>query len=250
MTELIVRYPVLFFSKKIRRMIPDSWEEMNSTQLMAVCRIISRTSEDFILFLANFSGISKSILNKISAYALYQLAEKTAFITNKHNLCAIFIISKIEGTRFIAPKHKLEGMAFGQFIFAESYYRDWITQQKDEQLFKFIASLYLKRGEKFNQEMIAGRIKRLKRKNIELFKAIAFNYSMVMNWLGKSYPLIFKERDDEEVENGKIQERSGWIKCFNSIVGDDLIHRDQYAELPVHVVLRYMTGKYLENIKH
>lgn len=230
-------------------MIPDTWEEMNSAQLLAVCRTINGEIDNYTLFLSDYSGISRKMIEKLSPYALYQLAGKTAFVTNKNNMCALFIIQKIKGTRYVAPEPKLERMTFGQFIFAESYYRDWIREQKNEQLFSFIAALYLKRKEKFKYEMIPSRAKRFKSGDIEIFKAIAFNYSMVMNWLEKRYPMIFRERSDgDTIESESKVERSVWIKCFNSLVGDDLINRDQYARLPVHVVLRYMTGKYLENI--
>lgn len=42
---------------------------------------------------------------------------------------------------------------------------------------------------------------------------------------------------------------SVWVKLFESIVGDDLIHRDSYAQLPIHAVLKFMTRKYIEGLK-
>ncbi|NQU85800.1 MAG: hypothetical protein HQ541_08575, partial [Mariniphaga sp.] len=75
-------------------------------------------------------------------------------------------------------------------------------------------------------------------------------------WLSKVYPLIFfKQQEDldaappkEPVE--KPKNNSNWVKILDSIVGDDIINMDKYAELSVHNVFRYMTKQYKESLKN
>jgi hypothetical protein len=74
-----------------------------------------------------------------------------------------------------------------------------------------------------------------------------------MAWLALAYPLIFQEKaenppsGDKPTDGGRRQ--SPWIKVFDGLVGDDLINRDRYAELPVHTVLRFMTEKSKERMR-
>jgi len=56
-------------------------------------------------------------------------------------------------------------------------------------------------------------------------------------------------KEDSEKEDVKKVKQSGWLKLFESLVGEDLINRDRYAELPVNTVFRHLTTKYKENAK-
>jgi len=142
-------------------------------------------------------------------------------------------------------------MSFGKFIFCESYYSDWMKSQEPEKLYRFVASLYLDKGERFNPDNIGLKVNTLKKVNIKILKAIAFNYSMVLRWLQKRYPMVFQEgKKQDDPEHHKMMETSVWVKLFESLVGEDLIHRDAYADLPVHAVLKYLTRKYVDSIKN
>jgi len=114
----------------------------------------------------------------------------------------------------------------------------------------FVASLYLLPGETFDSETISQKVWIIVNADIEIRKAIAFNYSLILCWLQKCYPLIFQSPgEDSEKEDVKKVKQSGWLKLFESLVGEDLINRDRYAELPVNTVFRHLTTKYKENAK-
>ena len=146
-------------------------------------------------------------------------------------------------------------MTFGQFIFADAYYNRWLTNKDNEMLSKFIASLYLFRDEKFNEEAISDKKLVADRLPKDLRLSIAFNYSLIIAWLQQAYPLIFQPTFDpsrvpaDQVRTDIRPKDSGWLKLFEALVDEDLIHRDQYAELPVNVVLNYLTAKYKENAR-
>ena len=55
-----------------------------------------------------------------------------------------------------------------------------------------------------------------------------------------------EKKDEKKKENTK---NTGWIKVFDSIVGDDIINSERYATMPVHNVFRYITRKIKEDIK-
>jgi len=143
-------------------------------------------------------------------------------------------------------------MTFGQFIFTESYYNDWMSTKGEKALNNFVASLYLSQNVAFNNESIPIRVGKIANTDLDIRKAIAFNYSLVMIWLQKAYPLIFQTSSvdpDIAQTDGIRPNQSGWIKLFESLVGDDLINRDRYAELPLHTVLRHLTTKYKESVR-
>ncbi|MEI7424444.1 MAG: hypothetical protein WCK18_20250 [Prolixibacteraceae bacterium] len=252
MIDIIVEYPFMLFKRKAIGRAPSSWAELTEKQFIAISRIIHGSDPDY-KFLSILTGINKDLLRKLSSYELLKLSESIDFIGKAGSFYSNFIIGELpwSAKRCIAPKPKMEGITFAQFIFLDAYYNDWIAFQQETALNKFVTSLYLHNNEKFSSEIIESRLELIERIDIDIRKAIAFNYSLIIIWLQKAYPLIFRE--SEESENTPTQEKtptkSVWLSIYESIVGDDLINRDKYAELPLHTVLRHMTKKYKENAR-
>jgi hypothetical protein len=144
-------------------------------------------------------------------------------------------------------------MTFGQFIFVESYFSSYQTDKNPGDLHKFVASLYLPELHGFDENKIPEDALSFSKVKPEILDAIVINYVLVKEWLGLAYPLVFEREDDTETAKpkklNKSNNDSGWIKVFESIVGDDIINQDKYALLPVHTVLRWMTNKIKENRK-
>ncbi len=259
MITIAIEYPYLFFKRKATGKAPSSWAELTERQFVAISRTINGTKPDF-LFLSVLTGISQNLLKRLSPFDLFKLSDGIDFVSQAENSHSAFIIGKIPGTDFVSPKPKLAGMTFGQFIFAESYYHDWMAscsaepKQDEKVLNNFIASLYLPTNEKFTNESIQVSVGKIANTTLDIRKAIAFNYSLVMIWLQQAYPLIFQPNDDSVETHGRASnisksKQSGWLNLFESLVGDDLINRDRYADLPVHTVLRYLTNKYKESAR-
>lgn len=250
MNRLTMRYTVLFFTRTMTRELPGSWGEMNAAQLVAVSRITGQKETDYLQFLTEYTSIGRKLIQKMTPIVIYHLTRLMGFIEDPELCCSSFIIKRIKGSRYYAPADKLAGMGFGQFIFVQSHYREWITGGNTESLYRFVAALYLTRNEKFDHEKIAVRGEKIAHADPEWLKAVALNYTLVLRWLQKRYPLVFRQKKEgEQMDEKKGTGESEWIKCFNLLVGDDLIHRDEYAELPLHAVLRYLSRKYLENAK-
>jgi hypothetical protein len=251
MINIAIEYPVLFFKRTATGQAPTSWGELTRRQFIAISRTVNGAEPDF-RFLSQLTGIRKNLIKKLSSYELFQLSEAIDFIDQAGNSHSAFIITKIPGTDYVSPKPKLGGMTFGQFIFTESYYNDWQVTKAEADLNNFIASLFLTQGEKFDSETIAENAVKIKLVDLDIRQAIAFNYGLIMVWLQKCYPLIFQEKAEASPDlpsPDKQPKQSQWLKIFESLVGDDLINRDRYAELSVHAVLRYLTNKYKENAR-
>lgn len=251
MIDIAIEYPFQFFKQKVKSKAPSSWAELTERQFIAISRTINGTEPDFH-FLFLLTGIRQNLLKKLSPFELFKLSEEIDFVSQAGNSHSAFIIGKIPGTDFISPKSKLARVTFGQFIFTESYSNDWMSTKDEKVLNNFVASLYLTPNVVFNNESIPKRVEKIANSAMDIRKAIAFNYSLVMIWLQKAYPLIFQASSgDPDIAraDGIRPNQSGWLKLFESLVGDDLINRDRYAELPLHTVLRHLTTKYKESAR-
>lgn len=252
MMDIAITYPFLLFKRKASGKVPTCWEELTERQFIAISRTIHGAEPDF-RFLSVLTGIDQSLLKKLHPFDLLKLAEGIEFVGKAGNSHFEFIIREIAGTDFVCPKPKLAAMTFGQFIFSDAYYNDWMATQKETALNNFVASLYLLPGAIFNSETIPDRVWTIVNIDLDIRKAIAFNYGLIMVWLQKCYPLIFQPSTEPVIANEAKQsvrtQQSGWLKLFESLVGEDLINRDRYADLPVHTVFRHLTTKYKDNAR-
>jgi hypothetical protein len=195
-------------------------------------------------------------------YQIFKISELLAFISDR-NPHHEFIIRKLSITHcpvLYAPSPKLKGVTFGQFIFADSYFSSFQESDYEDDLNKFIASLYLGKNEKFEERLIQQRFECIGKLNINIRQAIVLNYQLIHEWLALAYPLIFQKQErltDEiyshpELDSGpvrKSQSSSPWIKIFQNFVGDDILHDEQWAGKPVNTIFAYMTRKYKENAR-
>jgi hypothetical protein len=263
MIDISITYPFLIFKRTAKGTAPTAWSELTERQFVAISRIVHGAETDY-RFLSVLTKIDASVLKKLSPYELLKLSEGVEFVGKAGNVHNAFIIRELQGTDFICPKPKLEAMTFGQFIFADAYYNDWIASsgepmcsQNEKALNNLVATLYQLQGEKFDNATIADRVWTIANIDKDVREAIAFNYGLIMMWLQQSYPLVFQSSSEPVIANheersGKQSPRekpSSWLKLFDSLVGDDLINRERYAELSVHTVLRHLTNKYKENAR-
>jgi len=249
MIDILLEYPLMRFKRKVAGKMPVSWQELSQTQFIAISRMIDGADPDY-RFLSVMTGIRSDLLKKLSAYELLKLSEGIDFIGRADNSYSDFIIKELPWGHLTAPKSKLSGLTFGQFIFADAYYNDWCQLLEETSLNKFIACLYLVPGEIFNHENIEKQIIPIGKIDLAIRKAIVLNYALISIWLQKAYPLIFVDHaESTSREDPPKPQSSGWVNLFESLVGEDLINRDRYAALPLHTVLRHLTKKFKENAR-
>ena len=262
MITIEVKYrPVrwLPFSGKIESKVPQNWGELNQNQLIAVACLFNSAISD-IAFLKAMSGLKKKILHKLSNFERHKLMEIVDFV-GELKPYPEFIIRKLPSTDFYSPQPKLKGVTFDQFIFADTYFANYQESQKEIDLNKFIASLYIGINEKFEERLIQERFEPIGKLDLNIRQAIVLNFQLIHEWLALAYPLIFQKHEqviNDETRNpeplpdkqaGVSRNTSPWIKIFQNFVGDDILHDEVWASKPVNTIFAYMTRKYKENAR-
>ena len=245
------------YTRTVNGNFPSDWNETSANQLIAIASLIQQSISD-VEFLSSMTGLKKRTINKLDAYQRFQLIELfDSFRSNQpYNE---FIIPKLDckGTVLCAPNPKLKGLTFGQFIFLDTYFANYQESKDHTDLNKFIAAAYLPFGQPFNELAIEANHRWIAQTPMLSREAIIINYSLIRDWLCEVYPMVFQrktEQDNKVVEpKNKLPEKkrdpNSWIKVFESLVGDDIINEDKYANLPLHNVLRYLTNQIKKNIK-
>jgi hypothetical protein len=238
MTSISIEYKTFWIRKNVSGTIPEKWDEVSPRQLIAIAKnYLGEASDDNMLSV--MCGVRKAIIRKLDLYQKLNLAEQLKFLTD-YKPYSHFIISNAGA--LYAPKPRLQGMTFGQFMFVESFYSSWITSQTDQDLDKFIAALYLPRETPFKSENLAALTLIAERVPALTKCAISINYRLIKEFLSHSYPLIFQK----PAPGSKAKLDDGWMKVFESVVGDDIVNQDKYADINIHVMLRYITRKIKE----
>lgn len=268
MVEVKVYYRPWWFlryKKAIKGSFPEKFEELTAKQLIGVAKVLKGMIPE-ISFLHTMTGIRKRILRRLDAFERFKLLQLFDAFNEPRPFHEFIIKNLLKGDKvLLAPKPKLKGMTFGQFIFADTYFGSYQESNSADDLHRFVTSMYLPEGLKFDEKLIDENCHLLKDVDPVTLEAIAINYLLIREWLGLAYPLIFVKEDEESRkqheavgsnEESKKREKkkkafdpTGWIKVFDGLVGDDIVNQDKYADMPLHNVFRYMTNRIKENMK-
>ena len=233
---------------------PEGCHEVSPSHLIAIATTYKGKISD-VNFLQVMTGIKKRILRKLTPYHHYKLIELMDFINDLKPFNSFIIKTlNIQERSFFAPKPNLKNMTFGQFIFIDSFFENYQTSGDKSDMDSFLAALYLPPGEKFRESLLENNSPFMAKVDTLTREAIWINYMLIKEWLTQSYPLLFYKQEEEkeqyEVNPKKKQHDSmAWVKIIESIVGDDIINHDRYAQVPLHNMLRFMTSKLKENMK-
>ena len=272
MKPVTITYRPLSFlpiSRTVTGNFPQNWGDVTPAQLIAIACLYRGSISD-VAFLSRMSGISKHIINRTADYHRFKLMELLEFVGDRKPFHE-FVIREIRLSKLIrpaleygmrgpllhAPDPKLKGVTFGQFIFADTYFSNYQESQKEEDLNKFIAALYLRVNEKFDESFIQIRHSYIGQLDRTTREAIVINYQLIHEWLALAYPLIFQKHDEmgrDALQPGSentqpARDPNTWIKIFQNFVGDDILHDDVWAAKPVNTIFAYMTRKYKENAR-
>ncbi|MGQ1890646.1 hypothetical protein ACT29H_09410 [Thermophagus sp. OGC60D27] len=220
---------------------PSKWEEVTPKQMKAIAKLLTgEIKEDKLLSI--FLSCPRRIVKKLDDYARYKLSDLMSFISIKQPVDR-FIIQKIKGRK--APEKRLKDLSFAEFMFVDTLFADYSESENDTVLLrKFVGHLF-RRHKKGKRPEFDGNIDWKWTQKVKLWEmhAAILNYGLIRTWLEKSYPAVFTEQ-----KNGKSKS-NGWVDVFDSIVGDDIVHSDEYASKPVMEVLRFLNKKIIESRK-
>lgn len=255
MKDVLIEHKLFWkFTLKYKRTIPEKWNEMTATQLIAISAAQYKKYGDSDLIRHMYS-LSRLAVRAMNTYQVFVLLKQLEFM-NTFTPVDRFLIKNIKGLQ--PPKDRLANMWFGQFIFADSYFADYIKTQEPDILNKFIAALYLPKDSDFDENMINKWALRTAKIKKETKYAIVINYRLLYEWLSTSYPLLFAKKelaDNEDAELAKTIKNkkpkpgssTNWVIVFDNIVGDDIVNSKRYARLPVNTVFRFIVSKIKEH---
>lgn len=256
MQTLEIRYRPLQWlpwSRKVRGSFPSSWEELSPEQLISLATLSEK--EQLERLVALFSGIPRRVCRRMDPYQLTSVWWQSEWM-EKELSCHRFVIRQIPAGRYLleSPRPGLRRISFGQFIFADTAYTSYLESNKSEDLDRFIASLYLPSGQGFTDELPLRMEPEVRKVSDNFKQALLLNYSLVRRWLAGRYTLLFSLPDDNAIVEQKnsvpnIKNSGSWIRVFDSLVGDDISRHQEYADIPLHNVLRYLTARTKENMK-
>jgi len=226
----------LKYSRRIKTNHPDSWEELTPSQLIAAaCLFKSSISDDSLI--ASMLCLKKRLVKRLSAYQKLCILNLLRFLNN-YKPYYEFILPEIAG--FSRPLPRMKDETFGCFIFAETYFERYAATSEQEYLSKFIACLY--RDQKFMESDINPRAEKIANQPFQTQEAIFINYLLIREWFIEEYPLVFKPAVDQTKK-----EKSTWLDVYDAVVGDDIVKQEEYANLPISTVLRYLNKRIKTN---
>ena len=239
MTPIVLEYcplPWLRYSRKLNCSHPDTWGELSPRQLIAAVQVMQETITDNAL-ISIMLKIPVRLVKRLSLYQKFCIVDLMNFLQT-HNPYYEFILPHIG--QFHRPPPRLKDETFGAFIFAETYFAKYIQSEDPQYRAKFIACYY--RSEPFHEKDIAGRALVISRQGEARQEAIFVNYFLIREWFVEQYPAIFTPADDQTKT-----EKSSWIDVYDAIVGDNLVQQEEYANLEISTVLRYLDKRIKAN---
>ena len=224
--------------------VPEEWIELTGPQFAICCKTYIEPVTD-IEFISEFFGIEKSLAKRLDKFQQYKLIELAGFIANPKAMVDFFYLKEIPDTGLQAPGKHLRDVTFEQFMIFDSLFFDYMNEQKDNLLTKFIATLYLNENEKVTGFNIDQRVNFIS-ENVDKSTqyAIFLNYTFIRKWLSKPYPWLFgfKEEDPDEPEKKNLRpkkpNRPDWNAILYGLIGDDIIHYEEYRQIPCTVAFR------------
>lgn len=256
MKKFTANVKTFFGIKTYEGKIPESWSEVTGEQLVAIASMYNHQDTQLNL-VSKFTGMPLNVVEKMNNIELYYVLQEFDFIKDFKPRNS-FIITEVNG--LYSPYPKLNKFTWGQFVFVETYFEDYLDTPTDELLNLFVSHLYLRRNETFNHDIC---LKRAKQRIITHMSndnktSIIINYRLIREWLSVTYPLIFlaatpaapaTNKSTNQQINKSTQKKGVWIEIYDAIVGDDLVNSNKYATLELHRVLKYMNNKIKANAR-
>lgn len=236
MRKLKIEYKRFFFFRKARELeVPERWHELNREQFSVSSDIYLKSVSD-IDFVSRYFNIPKRIVRRFSKFELYKLTELCTFAANPNGQANFFYLSEIPGTGLFSPKPKFRDVDFEHFALFDTYFFMYVRDEKEDDLCRFIAALYLKKGESVTEidfEKRAGYVK--KYVNEATRNSIFMNYIFIHKWLEKPFPYLFESKpEDERKKTGKEAVKKmpaklpDWNGILDAFVGDDILNYEKY----------------------
>lgn len=242
--------------------IPETLSEATGQQFTALLALSQgRIAEE--PFFISFFGIPEKLLPRLDLWQLYILTDQLRYIWQLEKIdhfpiedIRIMPKGKAKMLHLVAPKNQLRDMTFQQFMTVDQFYQWYIYTGKPPYLTTMVAALYLEEGTAFADLDIERITQRLEDyPDRWLFEGLAFNWSMIREWLSGAYPYLFPASpasDSPTPRSGEARTRAAntpkprpgsWLNIFDTLVADDLSRIETYRTLPCMDVIRILNKR-------
>lgn len=233
MNEVKLIFRFLGISIKQTYKIPDKISDLSSKQYMALVKFLHGGIKEYkvISHIYNIPSILAWIIAR-SPFWIYNLIISIEILGDLRKSCDHFLINRLPGTKLYCENHRFKGITFMQFMFADTMYTEYLKNQNNTHLYSFIAALYLKQGEVFNDVEIDKRLNYISNKKIDniTLEAILLNYMMMKKWLSETYSYMFSSIEKDGSDSPKQQQR--WLDIFDSFVGEQIPDTNYFKDMP------------------
>lgn len=238
MKKVKIEYPFLFFFKKEKNIeVPQDWMDLSGAQFAICSEAITSIVTDEV-FISKFYGIKKGLVKRLTKFEQFKLIECAEFIANPKAMVNFFYLKSIPGTGLIAPDKRLQNVSFEQFMLFDTFFFDYVNDPKDSNLHKFVAALYLKKGEVLTSINFQKRVSYIaKHVDKSSLDAIFLNYTFIRKWLSSIFKFLFEynEQDPEEKQEKKrqpiISNKPDWNSILDGFIGEDILNEQKYRSI-------------------
>lgn len=249
--ELKYRFWFVTLIKKYR--VPQSWNELTEHQF-AVCASIHLQQTTEIEFLKQFFLLPEFLVRELDTFQIYKIVNLLNFTMQPSTGSDSFFFTHIPGTSLRAPGSKLQTTSFEQFALFDTFFFEYANNPTDDNLVKFISTLYIKKGETVTDIDIDKRQEYIKKhcsKRVQY--AIFLNYIFLRKWLSKSFRFLFEDNESEDEEEPvrkrrpvqpvKKNNRPDWVAIIDNFVGDDILNYDKYKLMPCYLAFKTINNR-------
>ncbi|MBC6698869.1 hypothetical protein [Hymenobacter sp. BT190] len=130
--------------------VPASWNELTRAQLLGVMGVLYGPEcpplPAKLRLLALLSGVPTTQLLALPAVQCVQLYSATDFLFDEQQRLTEQLLPELKAPdsriRWVGPRGSFRNLLFGEFIFADTYFRAWSTHRSPQALDWFLATLY------------------------------------------------------------------------------------------------------------
>jgi hypothetical protein len=187
---------------RLKTKVPNAWDELSDKQLVYLCKIHSKDLHALQLQIMMIHYIIpywwKRVLHKFNAYELDALRQQFNFLLTPPSFSKwMFPKPNFWSFGYVNPGKQLSNINMRQFANATMYLGKYVKTPNEEYLNKFMASLYVKEGTSYNDNIVETYHKQFSKISTERKKAIALNFracsESVLNNLHNAFSKIDKE---------------------------------------------------------
>ncbi|WP_400194045.1 hypothetical protein [Hymenobacter sp. B81] len=238
--------------------VPSTWNELTRRQLLEVVRVLYGPENALprkLRLLSVLTGAPLSLLISFPGVQVVQLYALTDFVfDNDHRLTEQLLpVVRTGLLTWAGPRSSFRNLLFGEFIFADTYFRAWATGRSAEALDLFLACLYRVpvrglsprdprwRGDRrvpFNEHRLEYYARQLKPLPDDVKLAITTWYRGCRGQLEREFPEVFDVHEEDAHQHK--QHAGDWGRVLRKLSGGAFGTLEQTALQHTRTILAEM----------